>query len=477
MTQTRTSLNDGNLMNSPLTPYPPPNREYIPLTGFKFCDILENSTFFTDLELDVPGIAKTLNSSNAAKLVKYIDNAAEQLISHPGFHGDFQRETKFTEEIAGDSLKRGVCWNVAQGNLVWWKPYVKFGQILVGKFGGRVLRTIDSNALSHLNFDGSQSPRELTAGLTSKPYYKLAYVVMVHANTDNVAALIDALADPTVFIYLHVDLNAEETFHEEVRELVRGRRDIALMPKPLAVSWAHVSLIWVEIRAFFDLLDLISFDYVINLSGADYPLKSAKIIYNHLERKSGSNWMWWSTDYKNSWELDTRWYNMYHCREYGGTWEKRCFFTNSIHGYREFDGYKDLFPRLFKTSQWLILHRTAVEYIRSSEAAKLLLMHAEHTLMPDEIFFSTFLAASPFNAKTYRDPKRLMFWNGGSHPYDWSSEDSGIIKRWAKHFMWIRKVDVIGDPNLKQTLDGIRRKDKMSNRIVLKYNGGIIPVD
>ena len=471
-------VNDDDCLTfSPLIPYPPPHRPYIHLTGFKFCDVLENATFFTDLELDVPGINDYLSSSNAERLVEYIDHSVEQLLGHPEFHGSFQRQAHFTDELTTDPLKRGVCWNVAQGNLVWWKPYVRFGQILVGKFGGRVLRTVDSSALSFLNFDGSQTPRELVAEVTSKPHYNLAYVVMVHANAENVKALIDALADPTVFIYLHVDLNAVESFHEEIRELVKGRDHIAVMPHPLAVSWAHVSLIWVEIRAFFDLLDLISFAYVINLSGADYPLKSAKTIYKTLERKGGSNWMWWSTDYKNSWELDTRWYNMYHCREHGGTSQGRCSITTEINGYREFDGYKDLFPRLFKTSQWLILHRSSVEYLRSSESAKLLLMHAEHTLMPDEIFFSTFFAASPFNAKTYRDPKRLMFWNGGSHPYDWTGEDKAVIKSWAKHFMWIRKVDVIRDPELKKVLDDVRQKDKMSNRIVLKYHGGIIPVD
>ena len=466
-----------DLTSSPLIPYPPPDREYISVTGFQFCDILENATFFTDIKLDGPGINGTLSISTAARLVEYIDNSAQQLVAHPEFQGNFQRETRFTQNVTADSLKRGVCWNIAQGNLVWWKPYVRFGQILDGKFGGRVLRTVDSSALSFLNFDGSQSPREVAADSPSKPHYNLAYVVMVHTNADNVAALIDALADPTVFIYLHVDLNADKKFQKEIREVIKDRQHIALMPNPFAASWAHVSLIWAEIRAFFDLLDLISFDYVINLSGADYPLKSAKTIHNHLEKKAGGNWMWWSTAHKNSWELDNRWYNMYHCREVGGNWNKKCYFPDNIHGRREFDGYKDLFPRLYKTSQWLILHRSSVEYLRSSESAKLLLMHAEHTFMPDEIFFSTFFAASPFNAKTYRDPKRMMFWNGGSHPYDWTDNDRGVIKAWAKHFMWIRKVDVIGDPALKNTLDEIRRKDKMSNRVVLKYKGGIIPVD
>jgi hypothetical protein len=457
--------------------YPPQGRPYISVGGFRFCDILDNSTFFTDVDIQIPGIEGTLNDQNARKFIEYIDWSAQQMLAHPEYQTYFQRETEYTKGVTTDSLKRGICWNVAQGNLLWWKPYVKFDQNLNDKYNGRVLRTIDATAtFPFLNYDGNQIARPLPNS-TSKPHYQLAYVVMVHSNAENVAALIDALADPTVFIYLHVDLVADEAFHQQMRDLVRNRYHIYLTPNPLSVSWSHVSLIWVEIRAFFDLLDLINFEYVINLSGADYPLKSANTIYRHLEKKPGSNWIWWSTGGKNTWELNHRWHNMFHCREYRGAWERRCVFTPETHGYREFDGYTQLFPHLYKTSQWLILHRSSVEYLRSSEAGKLLLMHSEHTLMPDEMFFSTFFAQTPFNNRTFRDPKRLMFWNGGSHPWEWTMPDEAVIRTWAKHFLWIRKVDVTANSELKGVLDDVRKKDKMSNRIVLKYKGGIIPVD
>jgi hypothetical protein len=429
------------------------------------------------VDIRIPGIEGTLNDQNAREFIDYIDWAAQQMLAHPEYQGYFQRETEYTKGVTTDSLKRGICWNVAQGNLLWWKPYVNFDQNLKDKYNGRVLRTIDATAtFPFLNYDGNQIAHPLPNS-TSKPHYRLAYVIMAHSNAENVAALIDALADPTVFIYLHVDLAADEAFHQEMRDLVKDRQHIYLMPNPLAVSWSHVSLIWVEIRAFFDLLDLINFEYVINLSGADYPLKSANTIYHHLEKRPGSNWIWWSTAGKNTWELNHRWHNMFHCRDYRGSWEKRCIFTPEAHGYREFDGYTALFPHLYKTSQWLILHRSSVEYLRSSEAGKLLLMHSEHTLIPDEMFFSTFFAQTPFNSRTFRDPKRLMFWNGGSHPWEWTMPDEAVIRTWAKHFLWIRKVDVTANPELKGVLDDVRKKDKMSNRIVLKYKGGIIPVD
>jgi uncharacterized protein YycO len=93
------------------------------------------------------------------------------------------------------------------------------------------------------------------------------------------------------------------------------------------------------------------------------------------------------------------------------------------------------------------------------------------------MFFATFLASNSVNQRTFRDPKRLMYWRGGSHPYDWTGADEKLIKDCQSHFLWIRKVDVVGDTKLKKLLDDVRRDNTMSDRMVLKYKEGIIPVD
>jgi Core-2/I-Branching enzyme len=457
--------------------YPPEDRPYLTVRHFHFCDILNGATFFTDLDLNMSGIAGKLDHSTSEVFAQSLDWRARQILAQEEFQGHFQRKTRFSESFTADSLKRGVCWNVAQGNLQMWRPYVYLDQHSEGQYAGRVLRTIDdAAAMPFLNYDGKQRSH-ITSAFANKPHYHLAYVLMVHSNSQNVAALIDALADPTVFIYIHVELFAPESF-QQIRALVQTRTNVALMPTQFAVSWGNISLLWVEIRAFFDLLDLILFDYVINLSGADYPLKSAKTIYEHLGKKPNSNWVWWKADgAKIQADLNYRMYNMFHCRE--SEQEGKCMYTYppQIQGYREFDGYKDLFPQFHKTSQWMVLHRSTVEYLRSSEAGKLFVMHMEHAAVPDEIFFATFLSSTPFASRTFRDPKRLMFWYGAEHPYEWTRDDESVIDSWESHFLWIRKVDVSADPELKELLDEVRRKDKMSNRIVLKYQEGIIPVD
>src|SRR5208282_4601689 len=105
-------------------------------------------------------------------------------------------------------------------------------------------------------------------------------------------------------------------------------------------------------------------------------------------------------------------------------------------------GIEQLFPYRYKSSQWKILHKSAIEWIRSSKAVELLLMWAEHDWCPDEEVFATILSASPFVNQTYPDPKRLLKWDGKPHPHEWSMRDTELIDQWQSHFFFIRKVSL-----------------------------------
>ena len=157
---------------------------------------------------------------------------------------------------------------------------------------------------------------------------------------------------------------------------------------------------------------------------------------------------------------------MYHCREVDGEPKNKCIFPwpRETIGWREFDGYVDLFPEVCKMSQWMILHTSAVEYLRSSESGKLLLMYSEHTLIPDEMFFATILSSSPLHERTFSGAKRLMWWDGGSHPHQWSYADQEIIQNRMENSLWIRKVDVRADQELKKFLDDLRQADRLSSQ-------------
>lgn len=453
------------------SPYPPRDRPFIHLDGFNLCRCLNNASFFTDLEIQLPGGLSALSSRTARDLVEHIEWSAQRILSHPERQKLYQRDNQVTADYTADYPLRGICFSLAQGNLGddTWNSFVKppRPEEWAAKHAGRILRTIDAEiALPFLNYKPKYTHEN------SKPHYNLAYMLLVHENPDNVKALIDALSDPTVFIYIHIDVGSPSSFVEEISKYIAERENVAIMPTTFAISWCHVSLLYVEIRAFFDLLDMIDFDYVINLSGADYPLKSAATIYRSLERIPGSNWLWWDDSKREHIELRTE--NMFHCADVGA---KRCSMSHTPMEPRAWEPLYYLFPHRYKSSQWMILHRSIIEHLRNSEAGKLLMMWAENMLCSDEMILATFFASSPFASKTFRDPKRLIRWNGGFHPYDWNKDDKALIETWQQHFFWIRKVDVIGDPQLKKILDDIRARDEMSGLLVTSFEGRVTPVE
>ena len=422
-----------------------------------FCSCLDNSTFFTDLEIQLPSNATRLNNSTAVEFIHYIDDSSEKFISqHDPNHyhnGRFQRETQYTESFIGDALQRGVCLTVAQGMVERFYPLVK--EAPVETKVGRILRTLDAEIA--MPFLYHHRPE-----IKVKPRYTLAYLLLVHNNLPTVIALIDALDDPTVYIYIHVDFNAPNEFREALQELAHNRTNIAVMPTAFSVIWGHATLLWAQIRGFFDLLDLIEFEYVINLSGSDYPLKSAETIYRALEEEPGNNWMDWTQ--ADSWRVD--W--MYQCGAI--EWDymnliKQCFDFGEVGvAYRPWDSLVDIFPERYKSSQWLILHRSTVEYLRTSDAVAILMMWAEHLHTPDEMIPATLLASSPFRNSTFRGSKRLIIWpeGGGEHPYQLWYFDEDLIEQHQRDKFFVRKVDVVEDPRLKGILDAIRERDEMS---------------
>ena len=384
----------------------------------------------------------------------------------------YQREVTITPEYREDFAARGECFAIVQGYNSEDFPTIQYVQKPYGK-QERILRTISANdTFPFLNFEGNSS----APGRSEKKHYKLAYLILIHDKPENVEALIDALLSPddSVFIYLHIDAeNFEATipYTREILQIVQARKNVALMETRFAITWGHISMLWAEIRGFFDLLDMISFDYVINLSGSDYPLKTATVIYDHLQRRPGGNWLYWND---GGGQLNWRLESMFHCL--GGS-EENCRWAQTGWEFRSWKSLEDLFQHKYKGSQWLILHYDAVQYLRHSERAKLLLMWAEHTLCPDEMILPIFFAASPFVNKTYQDPKRLLHWNGGSHPRTWTIREKWDIEYWQRYFFWIRKVDVVQDKELKALLDGIRETGEMWDGAVADFKWGVVPVD
>src|SRR5271163_4032203 len=205
--------------------YPPPNRPFLSLHGFNICSCLDGSTFFTDVPLQLSD-ATELNASTALLVAAHIDAVAERFITELG--EDVQRSNQFGNGLELDHVQRGICFTVALGNLDNFGAFVGVkGNTVTPNTRERFLRTVDADvAFDFLQYTSPEASSEM---VVPKPRYKLAYLILVHHGFDNVLALINALDDPSVFIYIHIDHLAPPSFRTEIEWLANGRPNVAVM--------------------------------------------------------------------------------------------------------------------------------------------------------------------------------------------------------------------------------------------------------
>ena len=176
----------------------------------------------------------------------------------------------------------------------------------------------------------------------------------------------------------------------------------------------------VELRAIRRLLERADdWSHYINVSGQDFPLRSAAAMESELAEYPDRNYLEYFEPHDMPW-----------------TWENPAFRVGS----REFsrpssrvDRYYVEWPRRRRAirplplvrrtfpagftwyggSQWKVLSRDACRYLTEQGEVERLRRFYRHTFIPDESFFQTALLNSPLRGTIVNDSRRLVEWNPG----------------------------------------------------------------
>ncbi len=157
-------------------------------------------------------------------------------------------------------------------------------------------------------------------------------------------------------------------------------------------------MVQAELNGMNYLLKLnLNWDFFINLSGQDYPLKSQKIIRDYLTENIGNNFI------KIANQLTERPETMNRIENY---------FVETNDGFSGITfrrAYlKDVIPYI--GGQWMILTRECCEFICNSGEAKKFEEYYLNTLIADESFFQTVLMNTSFKGVLINDDKRAIIW-------------------------------------------------------------------
>ncbi|MBU0558016.1 MAG: beta-1,6-N-acetylglucosaminyltransferase [Bacteroidetes bacterium] len=225
----------------------------------------------------------------------------------------------------------------------------------------------------------------------------IAYFILVHRFPEQFKRLFKALYHPENYYLIHLDKKAGIGIYDDIEDFLTDFPNTYILESENVV-WGGYSMVQVELNGIKYLLNLnINWDFFINLSGQDFPLKSQKIIREYLTKNKGNNFIKIANQLTVRPETMNRIENYFVETDKGfsGILIKRAYL-------------KDVIPYI--GGQWMILTRRTCEFICNSGEAKKFENYYLNTLIADEAFFQTVLMNTSFNGILINDDKRAIIW-------------------------------------------------------------------
>lgn len=247
---------------------------------------------------------------------------------------------------------------------------------------------------------------------------KQAILVQCHKNPKQVNLLLDALDDPNLDIYVHIDKKSN------IGSEIKTGKQIHILPDEyrVDVGWAVFS----QVEATLNLMRYAAawgeYGHYLLCSGQDYPLVKASELSDFLNKNADFNFVqiWASKKgggYTNNYDKRTEIYYPYSVL--GNTLPKRIAKRALVELTGGYNRTWPIFRRkqlenvdFYFGSQWVCIsgemEKWVEEYIKNHQE---FIEFYRHTNCPDESFFQTLLMNSP-----YKDRRQDYL-----HYIDWSS--------------------------------------------------------
>ena len=226
---------------------------------------------------------------------------------------------------------------------------------------------------------------------------KIAYFILVHRFPEQFKRLFKAAYHPDNQYLIHLDKKAGEEICQDIQAFLAGYGDAHIL-KSTNVVWGGYSMVQAELNAMQHLLTLdIEWDYFINLSGQDFPLKSQEYIRDFLTKSNGTNFITVANQATERPETMNRIENFFVEEDAG---------FSGIPYPRDF--LEDVTPYI--GGQWMMLTRACCDFICNSVEVKKFEAYYFNTLIADESFFQTVLMNTSFKGKIVNDDKRAIIW-------------------------------------------------------------------
>lgn len=259
----------------------------------------------------------------------------------------------------------------------------------------------------------------------------IAYLILVHRYPNQFKRLFKAIYHPANHYLIHVDKRSGVELQTEIQDFLAGYPNASLLKSEKAL-WGGYSLVDAELRGIQELLKMgLKWEFFINLSAQDFPLKSQTYIHNFLSHHIGKDFL------KVANQTRVRPDTLHRIEEYV-TESGNEIITEPVTK-RPF--LRGVTPYI--GNQWLILSRRFCEFLTYSPEVDRFKEFYRHTLIADEGFFQTVIMNTSYKAVIVNDDKRTIDWVPMGtiklRPRDFTSQDANFLM--ASPDLFARKFD------------------------------------
>ena len=270
----------------------------------------------------------------------------------------------------------------------------------------------------------------------------VAYLILVHRYPSQFKRLFRAMYHPANYYLVHVDKRSGVGLQTEIQDFLSSFANASLL-KSQNTLWGGYSLVDAELRGIEELLKIGSeWEFFINLSGQDFPLKSQTHIQEFLSRYRATDFIKVANQSKIRPETLSRIEN--YCIEFS----KRILRTPIKRPY-----LRGVTPYI--GNQWMILSRELCEFVCYSPEVERFKRFYRHTFISDEGFFQTVIMNTSYKATIVNDDKRTIVWvpigTIKLRPRDFTSKDAEFLI--ASQGLFARKFDETVDAGILSILE------------------------
>lgn len=228
----------------------------------------------------------------------------------------------------------------------------------------------------------------------------IAYLIMMHRYPNQFKRLFRAIYHPDNCYIIHIDEKSESNIKAELTKFLTDYPNVSLLKSEKAI-WGGYSLVDIELRGIAELLEKSNkWQFFINLSGQDFPLKSQEYIFNFLKENRDTDFL------KVSDQAKLRPNTLHRIENYFIETDDHVIATNATTNKREF--LKDATPYI--GNQWMILTRKFCKFVTHNKEVKRFKEFYKNTLISDESFFQTVIMNTSYKNNLANTDKRFIDW-------------------------------------------------------------------